>query len=329
MEQYVPPYTITDHMLEKVSSISEKVGKVIGRKELESRPHLRRNNRIRSIHSSLRIEANSLSLSEVRDVIDGRTVAGDRREIMEVKGAYDAYSEIGRADPWRVDELLRLHAVMTGGTVSHAGAFRTGPEGVFSGERCIFIAPPPEMVPELIDSLFAWMNDHREKVHPLILSSVFHYEFVFIHPFSDGNGRMARLWQTMLLHAWRPVFGNIPIESQIEHFQDGYYTAIAQCHSEGKADRFIEFMLDRIDLTLDQLIAQTARAEADRYVRKLLDIMEPDIPYTAGELLAALDLRSRLTLRKHYLEPAMALGLVVMTLPEKPTSRNQCYLRRM
>ena len=328
MEHYTPPYTITDGMLKKVSDISEKVGKVIGRRELEGKPHLRRNNRIHSIHSSLRIEANSLSLSEVRDVIDGRSVVGDRLEIAEVKGAYAAYNEIGRANPYSVNDLLRLHAIMVGDTVAQAGVFRTGPEGVFSGDKCIFIAPPPEMVPELVGDLFAWMNANTSKIHPLILSAVFHYEFVFIHPFSDGNGRMARLWHTMLLHAWRPVFEYIPIESQIERFQDAYYTVIARCHSEGNSNLFIEFMLEQIDLTLDTLIEQTKNAEVDEYVRKMLNVMELDVPYTATAIMAAIGLKSKETFRKHYLNPAMDLGLVIMTLPEKPTSRNQQYVRK-
>ena len=328
MEYYSPPYTISDSMLRKISSISEKVGRVIGRRELENRPHLRRNNRIHSIHSSLRIEANSLSLAEVRDVIDGQNVIGNRQEIAEVKGAYAAYSEIGKANPYNVEELLRLHAIMVGDTVEQAGCFRTGPEGVFSGDKCIFIAPPPEMVPGLVKELFAWMNENQAKIHPLILSAVFHYEFVFIHPFSDGNGRMARLWHTMLLHAWRPVFEYIPIESQIERFQDEYYAAIAQCHSEGNSNLFIEFILEQIDLTMERLIEQSGHSEADKYVQKLLDVMELDTPYTANELIQALGLKSKLTFRKHYLDPAIELGLVVRTIPDKPTSRNQCYIRK-
>ena len=174
-------------MLELVASISEKVGKISGHKELESRPHLRRNNRIKSIHSSLKIEANSLSLSEVREVIDGHLVFGNQKEIQEVKNAYAAYEEIDKIKPYSIADLRRIHQIMTYLTVADSGMFRKSDEGVFSGDKCIFAAPPPYMVSELMKELFDWMKKNENKVHPLILSSVFHYEFVFIHPFSDGN----------------------------------------------------------------------------------------------------------------------------------------------
>ena len=228
MQNYKPPFTITNKMLDYVSSISEKVGKIKSHSQLDTRPHLRRNNRIKSIHSSLKIEANSLSLSEVRDVINGRIVLGDMQEIQEVKNAYLAYEQIEKINPYSLDDLKKIHGVMTAGIVHESGNFRKGEEGVFSGDSCIFVAPPPNMVPELMENLFIWMTENREVVHPLILSAVFHYEFVFIHPFADGNGRMARLWHTVLLYQWRDIFEYIPLESQIEKFQSEYYDAIAK-----------------------------------------------------------------------------------------------------
>ena len=211
MDRYDPPFTITSRMLSLTARTAEKVGKITGLRSYETRPYLRRNNRIRSIHSSLAIEANSLSLDEVRSVINGQLVAGPEKEIQEVKNAYAAYEIIGSFDPFSLDDLKKLHAVMTDLTLNDSGSFRRHNEGVFNGERCIFIAPPPQLVPGQMEALFAWMNREKDTLHPLILSSVFHYEFVFIHPFSDGNGRMARLWQTALLSAWNPVFGSIPL----------------------------------------------------------------------------------------------------------------------
>ena len=326
---YEPPFTITNRMLTLVAEIAEKTGRISNYRTFESKPHLRRNNRIRSIHSSLAIEANSLSLDEVKGVIAGKTVLGPQKEIQEVKNAYQAYDQIGDFDPYSVDALKALHGVMTYLTVQESGMFRTGNEGVFRGNKCIFMAPPPHLVPEQMEALFSWMRRSAATVHPLILSSVFHYEFVFIHPFADGNGRMARLWQTALLSAWNPVFQYLPLESRIHEFQDEYYEAIAACHSAGRSDVFVEFMLDKINLTLDWALAQVSGEDSylSEQVRRLLDVMEYDVPYTAAQIMAALGLKSKENLRKLYIGPAMEKGLVVMGMPDKPTSRNQTYIR--
>lgn len=330
MGSYIPPYTISNRMLELVSSISEKVGKVSSHKELESRPHLRKNNRIQSIHSSLKIEANSLSLSEVRDVIDGHLVLGDQKEIQEVKNAYVAYAKLEEIIPSSITDLKRIHGIMTDKTVKESGVFRKGNEGVLSGDKCIFVAPPPDRVNGLMKDLLSWVKRSEGKVHPLIVSAVFHYEFVFIHPFADGNGRMARLWHTAMLYRWRDVFAYIPLESQIEKCQEDYYDAIAKCHVSGNSDIFIEFMLTMIDRILDEILVQINRANADtsEYVKRLLATMEYDVPYTSNAIMEQLGLKSKETLRKNYLNPAMELGLVEMTLPDKPNSKNQRYVKR-
>ena len=330
MSSYVPPYTISNRMLELVSDISEKVGKISSHKELESKPHLRRNNRIKSIHSSLKIEANSLSLSEVRDVINGHLVLGDQKEIQEVKNAYEAYKKIPEINPTSISELKKIHGIMTYRTVNESGVFRQGEEGVFSGDKCIFIAPPPHMVSGLMNDLISWMKRSEGVVHPLILSAGFHYEFVFIHPFADGNGRMARLWHTVILYRWRNIFEYIPLESQIERFQTEYYDAIAQCHVNGNSDVFIEFMLDMIDQILDEVILQINKSNADtsEYVKRMLDVMEYDVPYTSNAIMEALGLKSKEALRKNYIKPAIELGLIRMTLPDKPNSKNQRYIKQ-
>lgn len=329
MESYQPPFSTTNEMLTFSAEISEKIGKISGYHSFASKPHLRRNNRIRSVHASVAIEANSLSLDEVRGVIDGRTVIGPWKEIQEVRNAYRAYEMIGSFDPYSLEDLKKVHGIMTREIIPNAGMFRNHEEGVFQGDICIFIAPPPRLVPDHMKNLFAWMNRSRKAIHPLILSSVFHYEFVFIHPFSDGNGRMARLWQTALLSDWNPIFQYLPLESRIHEFQEDYYDAISACHKEGNSDAFILFMLDKINITLDNALQQIGRNDASlpKTVQKLLERMEYNEPYTMEELLERTGLKSRSSLRKNYLVPAIEKGLIVMGIPDKPTSRNQTYIK--
>lgn len=330
MEKYKPPYIITDKILSYVSSISEKIGRITATADLEAKPHLRKNNRIKSIHSSLKIEANSLSLGQVRDVINGKAVLGEQKEIQEVKNAYVAYEHFAEIVPYSIKNLKRFHGMMTEYLMEESGEFRRGEEGVFNGSQCIFMAPPARLVPQLMEDLFGWMKEAQDSVHPLILSSVFHYEFVFVHPFSDGNGRMARLWHTAILARWKPVFEYIPIESQIEKFQDEYYEAIARCHVEGASTIFIEFMLSQIDKILDDISTQISEEDGQisECVKKLLQVMDYDVPYTSKALMEKLNLKSREGFRRNYLSPAMKRKLIEMTIPDKPNSRNQRYMKR-
>ncbi len=329
MDNYDPPYNIDDEMLDLVSSISEKAGQVTLLHGLDSRPHLRKNNKIRSVYSSLHIEANSLSLDEVRAVVNGRTIVGPIKEIQEVKNAYSAYQKISEIDPCSQDDLKRFHAIMTAYLIDESGVYRKGEEGVFNGEECIFMAPPARLIPHLMDDLFRWLNESQGKVHPLIQSAVFHYEFVFIHPFSDGNGRMARLWHTAILTKWRPVFEYIPLESQIEKFQNGYYEAISACHRNGNSNSFILFILRQLNSALDEFLVSAGNTKdfLSQYESRLLSAMQYDRPYTCRELLELLGLKSRETLRKYYLNPVIEKNLVRMTIPEKPHSRNQRYIK--
>lgn len=330
MKTYSPPFSVTNEMISLVSDISDKLGQISNYKDFESKPHLRRNNRIKSIHSSLAIEANSLSVDEVRAVVNGKTVIGPQKEIQEVKNAYNAYEQIGNFDPYSISELKRMHGVLTKFLVDESGTFRYGEEGVFDGDRCIFMAPPAHLVSQLMDDLFDWMNREQQNVHPLILSSVFHYEFVFIHPFSDGNGRMARLWQTALLAEWKSVFQYLPIESYIHKYQSEYYNAISQCHVAGNSDTFIVFMLNMINNTLSETMQQTSvlSTVGSQFVKRLLDVMEYGEVYSSKELMELLNLKSKENFRKIYLNPAIEAGLIAMSIPGKPTSRNQTYIRK-
>ena len=329
MSEYKPPFHITNRMLTHVSSISEKLGKISHFHNLESKPHLRKNNRIKSIHSSLKIEANSLSLNEVKDVINGHMVLGSQKEIQEVKNAYDAYEKLEDINPFSIECIKELHGIMTNKLVSESGVFRSGEEGVFSGGECIFMAPPARLVSGLMKDLFEWLQENAKEVHPLILSAIFHYEFVFIHPFSDGNGRMARLWHTAILSKWKPVFAYMPIESQIEKYQEEYYKAIADCHVAGNSDIFVEFMLEQFDLLLDDVIGQVQSydEQMSEYEKKLLGVMEYGVPYTANAIMEQLHLKSKETFRKNYMNPVIDKGLVAMTIPDKPQSRNQRYIK--
>lgn len=329
MGNYKPPFEITNEILSYVSSISEKIGRITATSSLKAKPHLRKNNRIKSIHSSLKIEANSLSLGQVRDVINGKFVLGEQKEIQEVKNAYAAYEKLPEIAPYSIEQLKEFHGIMTKYIEEESGEFRRGEEGVFNGDVCIFMAPPAKLVPGLMNDLFQWMTEAQNDIHPLILSSVFHYEFVFIHPFADGNGRMARLWHTAILSKWKSIFEFIPIESQIEKFQDDYYDAIAKCHVEGSSTRFIEFMLLQIDKILEE-IAEQVNLDSEyitEYVKRMLEVMEYDVPYTSNAIMEKLGLKSKETFRKNYMNPALEMNLVRMTIPDKPNSRNQRYIK--
>ena len=296
---YQPLYTITNQILAYVSSISEKIGNISATHNLESKPHLRRNNRIRSIHSSLKIEANSLSLGQVRDVINGKIVLGKQKEIQEVKNAFDAYERIKEIDPYDIEELKKSHGIMTKYVVDISGEFRNSDEGFFDDRgRCIFIAPPPYLVPSLMDDLFNWMQDEKDNTHPLILSCIFHYEFVFIHPFCDGNGRIARLWHTTLLSKWKPIFEYIPLESQI--------------------DKILDDIFKQVNEDIEQI---------DPNIKKLLDVMEDDVSYSSNELMQKLNLKAKEGFRRNYLRPAIDQNLIYMTIPDKPKSKNQRYIK--
>ena len=330
MENYNPPYEISNKMIDYVAEIMEKVGKMDNFTNLNKMPILRRNNRINSIHSSLAIEANSLTINQVKDVINGKLVIGPQKEIQEVKNAYNAYEKIKEINPYSIKDLKKLHGIMTFLTVDESGEFRKGNEGVFDGDKCIFMAPKPEFVDSLMNQLFNWIKKSKEKVHPLILSSIFHYEFVFIHPFSDGNGRMARLWQNILLSQWKEIFEYVPIESQIKKYQNKYYKVINNCNKNGNSNEFIEFMLQMINEVLEEVL-ETINKEISHisiYVSKLLDVMDYNIPMSSNEIMEKLGIKSKETLRANYIDPAIENGLIKMTLPDKPTSKNQMYYKK-
>ncbi len=295
MEENYPPYTITDKMLNYATQIMEKIGEANYFESLNRYPELRRKTRIKSIHSSLAIENNQLSLFQVEAVINGKAVIGEQRDIQEVKNAYKAYEEIDNVNPYSLEDLKKIQGILTFAIEDDSGKFRNHGEAVYDGNIQIFMAPPHTMVSTLMDNLFHWMNKAKKEVNPLILSSIFHYEFVFIHPFSDGNGRTARLWQTAILSDWKELFKYIPIESIIRKHQEGYYTAIQNCNNAGNSNEFIEFMLEVINEAVDDMIIkqqETAQETAQETTQenltdtqmKILELIKQNQYITRNEL---------------------------------------------
>ncbi len=324
---YIPPFNLNDEMLETVTRIVELLGNISYSGNFDNLPKLRRAGRIKSVHSSLAIEQNTLSLEQVSDIINGKKVFGPPNEIQEVKNAIKAYSEIEKSDAFSINDLLRIHGIMMQGLVDNPGRFRSSSVGIFDGEaKVVHLAPPAKNVPLLINDLFTWLK--TSKTHPLIKSSVFHYEFEFIHPFSDGNGRIGRLWQTMILSAWKPLFTWMPIESIVKERQQEYYDAITQSTKVGSSNPFIMYMLKAILAAVEKTVYDTKmhiRYTNDR-VRKLLEVLQ-DYPLSTSEIMRLLGMKSRTSFRKNYLNPALEMGLVCMTIPESPTNRNQRYFK--
>ena len=239
-------------------------------------------------------------------------------------------AKMDKMDAYNINDLLKTHGIIMHLIAYDAGKFRFGNEGVFDENgNCVFMAPKPDLVPVLVKNLFKWMKENKDIVHPLILSSVFHYEFVFIHPFSDGNGRMARLWQNIILSKWKKIFEYVPIESQIKNYQEDYYKVIDYCNKSGNSNEFIEFMLNMINNVLTELLENTEKEITynNSYVAKLLEVMDYNIPMTANEIMTKLNLKSKDSFRENYLNPALESGIIKMTCPDKKTSKNQKYYK--
>lgn len=338
---YEPLYTLTNRMLNSVADISQLVGQISAFDNLSPNPQLRRISRMKSIHSSLAIEANTLTLEQVTAVLDGKRVLAPPKDIHEAQNAYEAYDALSTMDPYSLDDLLTAHKFMMDGLVKDAGCFRTGNVGVFDGEKLIHAGTPARYVPEVMRDLFDWLK--RADIHPLIASCVFHYEFEFVHPFSDGNGRTGRLWHSLLLQNWQSVFAWLPVESLVAQHQQEYYKALGDSGSSGgDSTIFIEFMLNMIEKTLAEAVSTqeevgstlddiehpaSTQQESSKFswqVKALLDAL-------GSEECSAQDLRDRLELsdknnfRDEYLNPALEAKLIERTIPEKPNSPRQKY----
>lgn len=254
MRNKKPPFEITNRMIGYVAEIAELLGKLNVTNALSSNPTLRRTNRIRTIHGSLAIEQNTLSLEQVTAVLNGKHVLAPPKDIAEVKNAYEIYERLDELDPFSVDDLLTAHAIMTRGLIEESGMFRTRPVGIVDSEgHVLHFGTLPQYVPDLVMELLEWAK--ISEVHMLIRSCVFHYELELIHPFADGNGRVGRLWHTLLLSKWNPAFAWLPVESIIHDRQQEYYAAINASNDAGESTVFIEFMMSAIKASLMEAIS--------------------------------------------------------------------------
>lgn len=320
---YQPPHSLTPTMLRLASTISEAVGR-LSVLEDEKNLRLRRANRIRTIQGSLAIEGNTLSEEQITAILEGKRVIAPPKEILEVRNAIKAYEQF---ETWKAaseTDLLKAHSVLMSGLVDDAGGYRKGNVGVMNGDQVVHMAPPANRVKNLMGDLFGWLAN--TEAHPLIASSVFHYEFEFIHPFSDGNGRMGRLWQTLILNQWNPLFANLPVESMVHEHQSDYYQAINLSTKKTDSAPFIEFMLQMILNTLESfnsLDTPQVTPQVSPQVNELLIALKGEM--SRDDLQVALGLQDRKSFSARYLKPALNAGLIEMTIPDKPNSRLQKY----
>jgi len=320
---YRPPYTITPAIIRLVGEIGEWIGRYSVAADASLSPRLRRGNRIRTIQASLAIENNTLTLEQVTAVLDGKRVMGLPREIQEVRNAFAAYEHLDLWSPTSPNDLLEAHGILMAGLVDRPGEFRGGGVGVFRGDRVVHMAPPADRVQSLMNDLLNWLENTDE--HPLIVSCAFHYEFEFIHPFPDGNGRLGRLWQTLILSKWKPLLAHLPVEMVIHNRQEDYYRVLAQADNRADATPFIEFMLAALRSAIGEAV--TSDQASDHVSDQVISLLDGLRKGDAGavELMAGLHLSHRPTFRKNYLEPAIAAGLIERTQPDSPRSPTQRY----
>ena len=288
---YQPPYTITPLIVQRVAEIVELLTRweVAGDNALS--PQLRRNNRIRTIQASLAIENNTLSIEQVTAVLDGKPVLGLPREIQEVRNAFAAYEQLPNWQAYSAADLLTAQSLLMMGLVDDAGCFRTGGVGIYNGQDLVHIAPPASRVAALMADLLSWLAS--APVHPLIASCVFHYEFEFIHPFADGNGRMGRLWQTLILSQWQPLLAYLPVESVIRDRQSTYYQALADADSLADSTPFIEFMLQALLDAMTDVLVKTAGKPSVKTSGKILALIRENGRVTIPELAASIGVSER------------------------------------
>jgi Fic family protein len=320
---YKPKYTITDEILTLVASIAARVDVLSVQSTMAQNPKLRRINRLRSIHSSLAIENNSLSLEQITALFDGTRVLAPPQDICEAQNAFEVYNKLLEFNPYDIHDLLAAHRVLMKDLVKIPGQFRTEGIGVFRGEEVVHIAPPADNVSGLMADLVKWTE--LAEAHPLIKSCVFHYEFEIIHPFPDGNGRMGRLWQTLLLYQWKEIFAWIPVETMVWESQQEYYSALGNSNNAGDCTEFLKYMLQAIWDTLEAYASTDQETDqVNDQVQQLLSALGAKT-LSAVDIMKSLNLKHRPTFRKNYLHPALKAGLIEMTLPESPNARNQKY----
>lgn len=322
MSDYQPPFTLSSEIVSLIADISEQVGRLTVQWDPAQQLKLRRINRIRTVTGSLAIEGNTLTEAQITAILDGKRVIAPPREILEASNALAAYEQLPNWQGSRQADLLAAHRLLMKGLIDSAGSYRAGGVGVMAGNKVLHMAPPASQLPRLMNNLFTWLAAATD--HPLIVSSVFHYEFEFIHPFADGNGRIGRLWQTLLLSQWQPVFADIPVESMVHRHQAEYYQALNQSTAQSDSAAFIVFMLQRIKeaLAVDADTPQDTPQVTPQVV-KLLQVLTDAM--SREQLQRRLRLTDRKSFRQAYIQPALGQGLIEMTLPDKPQSKLQQY----
>jgi Fic family protein len=328
-----PPYTITEKAADYLAKIVETVTRLEFGTEYKRDIRLHRENRMRTIYSSLAIEGNTLSLDEVTAVINGYPVAGKQTDIKEVKNAYAAYDNIMTFDPYSIKDFLRAHFLMTDGLVKESGKFRSGNVGVFDGGVVVHMGARPQFVPQLMEELFEWAK--KSELHPVLKSAILHYEIETVHPFEDGNGRMGRLWQTLLLAKWNEIFASIPMESVLYRNRPQYYQAIENARDANDSGAFIEYTLSalleivgaqekHIDEHKDEHIDEHKDGQlSDTMVLVLKALKTKSL--SRKEIFYVVGLKNDSRSFKRNIEPLLAGGYIEMTVPDKPNSKLQKY----
>jgi Fic family protein len=308
-----PPYTITEKAADCLAKIVETVTRLDFGTDFKRDIKLHRENRVRSIHSSLAIEGNALSLDEVTAVIEGRIIAGKQTEIKEVKNAYEAYDKIMTFSPFSIGDFLKAHKLMTQGLLEESGVFRSGDVGVFDGGGTVHLGARPQFVPQLMEDLFAWAK--QSELHPVLKSAILHYEIETIHPFADGNGRMGRLWQTLLLAKWNALFAWIPMESLMYQNKSEYYRAIEDARETNDSGVFIEFTLSALCTTIAAQEKHQVKHQEKHQVEwsgtqlaALKALKNKSL--SRKELFAAIGINSDSRAFKRNIEPLITEGLI-------------------
>ena len=298
-ENYQPLFSMNEEITNLIVEIGEYVGTITTYDAMRPNPILRRENQIKTIHSSLAIEQNTLTLKQVTDVINGKRILGPPQDIREVKNAYEAYERVSVLDPYSVKNLLFAHKIMMEGLVKEAGSFRSGNVGIYAGTKLIHAGTPAKYVPDLMKQLFTWLK--QSKYHPLVKSCIFHYEFEFIHPFADGNGRTGRLWQSLILQKWKEVFAWIPVETLVYENQDEYYKMLQQADKVGDSTKFVEFMLGMIRNALKEIIETNSGTNVATNVvvdvvtneEKIIELLRQDGNMSANMLSVSVGITQR------------------------------------
>ncbi len=314
---YLPPFEITSDVVNLISEISEKIGVLNVKKDLR----VRKISKIKTLVGTLKIEGIEVDEEKVTALLEGKRVLTTQKELAEIKGAIALYENFDKFDYKSEKDLLKAHKILMKDVLKEAGVYRNKNVGVGNDKEITHIAPPANNVPKLMNDLFEWLN--MTDLHPLIVSSVFHYEFEFIHPFVDGNGRIGRFWQTLILYNWKSVFEYLPIESLIYENQDEYYKAIEKSTEIGSSTPFIEFMLNIILETLNTPQVTPQAIPQDEREKKIIEFCQ--VPRSRKEISEYIGIKDRKYL-KEILNRMIKRNFLQMTLPDKPTSPKQKYI---